>query len=171
MLRSFTETRLREAFIVFLLLRLVHISDKRSLKESLHCAQRGENAPQLNHKQCLQSLNVKNRSSGTTPNNHLSLRWKMPTGLHGSHSVVGEVMSFYDILQTFILHIFKDNLSIFPSSFGNWKLWKLPYKQPNLSNKLPDSAVASMVSQHCMAISIVCFTTSQYTAGKKHYET
>lgn len=95
----------------------------------------------------------------------------MPAGLQGSLSVVGEVMSFYDILQTLTLHIFKDNLSIFPSSFGNWKLWKLPYKQPNLSDKLPGIALTSMVSQHRMAVSTVCFTASQYTDGKKHYET
>lgn len=43
----------------------------------------------------------------------------MPVGSHGSLSVVGEVMSLCDNLQTFILHIFKDNLNIF--SFILWK--------------------------------------------------
>jgi len=44
----------------------------------------------------------------------------MPVGSHGSLSVVGEVMSLCDNLQTFILHIFEDNLNIF--SFILWKL-------------------------------------------------
>lgn len=177
MLRSFTETRPWEAFILFLLLRLVHISAQGSFKESLHSAWRGDNAPQFNHKHCLQSLNVKNRSSGTTPNSHLSLRWKMPVGSHGSLSVVGEVMSLCDNLQTFILHIFKDNLNIF-----SFILWKTESYRNCLTNS-PTSqvscwaqAVPSMVSQHRIStVSYIhsllhCLTPYRWKKKPKHYE-